>query len=86
MDILAKLSELLFQDSIEYDGKIPEYVELIKLEGHILGEITEKSGEDLVEKLMDVQNKIMHCNQMSCFLYGLRLGVELLHRNNGFLF
>lgn len=74
MDILYELSYLLFQDTENLSGKSRAYRTLRSIEGRLLEELTEKAGEDLVEKLIDIRTETAYHDLLRCFLYGLQLG------------
>ena len=56
----------------------PDYREARALESRLLGLLTEAAGADLVEKLTDAQSDRAETDKLYSFLYGLRLGMELL--------
>lgn len=78
MDILYQISYLLSQAMDDRQKTDPEYRSLHHLEDTILGKIEALAGKDLVDKLTDAQEERMESDRLVSFLYGLRLGVELL--------
>ena len=78
MDILSKLSTLLFQDISNLNDKAPEYVVLHRKSAKILDTLLEQIPEDLRGKLIDVQTEIAYHNLLNCFLYGLQVGFAAL--------
>lgn len=83
MDILAELSDLLYQDISDLRDKSPQYRELTRVENSLLAKIEAQAGEDLKTKLLDVQGERAALDYLSCFLHGLRLGVQLLGLQGG---
>lgn len=74
MDILYELSYLFFQDSESLDNKDPDYRNLKQLESQLLELIATAAGQELRDKLTDVQVEIAYHNLLQYFLCGLRLG------------
>ena len=74
MDILSKLSTLLFQDISNLNDKAPEYVVLHRKSAKILDTLSETAGEDFAGNLLEVQTEIDHQDLLRCFLYGLQVG------------
>jgi len=77
MNIIFQLTDLLYEDASS-DRHGPEYRELLRLETRHLEALSHTAGEDIVEKLTDVQGELLQFRLMRSFLYGLRLGAELL--------
>ena len=65
------LSQLLPDDD-------PEYRSLRVLEERILGDLRLAAGRELVERLADAQEERLTFEYRQFFLWGLRLGAELL--------
>ncbi len=74
MDFISKLSDLLFQDIMDLKGQPPEYVALHRRSAQLIDQISEKSGEELVGKMLEVRSEIDHYDFLRCFLYGLQTG------------
>jgi len=75
MDILNALSNLLMQDAASLEDKAPEYRQCQRAFGHIQTLISEKAGEELMGKLIDIQGDIDQQDFLRCFLYGVRVGM-----------
>ena len=65
------LSQLLPDDD-------PEYRSLRALEERLLGDLRLAAGRELVERLSDAQEERLAFEYRQFFLWGLRLGAELL--------
>ncbi len=79
MDFLYNLSDLLFQDISNLSNRSPEYVSLHRTKARILDQLSEKAGEELVAKLIDIQAEADYHDLLRCFLYGLQVGSAASH-------
>lgn len=83
MDILFELSDLLFDFCHESRDSDPERREPTARERKILDQIVTRTGEELVEKLLDAQEERVRSEYFACFPHGLRLGAQLLDLQSG---
>lgn len=78
MDILYEISQLLYEDSSNLEGRSPDYVALCQIEAGHFERIAETLGQEEADKLIEVQEERSQIDKLRCFLFGLRLGVALL--------
>ena len=78
MDILRELSLLMEQDLGDLRDKPPEYRRRSDQLAALIQEIADKVGEELMGKYWAMEADQFCDEALTCFLWGLRLGVELL--------
>ena len=78
MDLLRELSLLMEQDLGDLSNKPPEYRRRSAQIATLLQQITDQVGEDLMGQYWALEGDRYCDDAMTCFLYGLRLGIELL--------
>lgn len=79
MDIHDAISYFLEEALNELRQTDQDYRAVRTLENHLLTQLSEAAGEELVEKLNEAQAERMETDRLRSFLWGLRLGADL-HR------
>ena len=77
MDIPFAVADLLFQYANDRTGKDAEYLNLSRLEGSILEEVSEKVDPELMDKLIHAQSDLNYLQLYRAFQAGLHFGIDL---------